>query len=341
MAALRAKAEDYWNNAWAESTVKSKAAEWKAWLVFCRAYGFEPLIPTEESFALFATFLSLTMAVSSVEVYIGGVRRMLDLVGCNPPSSKNLAVNRVLMGMAREKGREVDAKEAMTPAMLLQIKKLLSWKADEDWLMWGVLVVGFFSFLRPSNLLPATESSFDPEKALAWDRVVFGNGFVDITYRWSKVIQFRGKCMTIRLVEMRESELCPVAALRECERIRVRRQGKPVFAVVRGGKYRLLTMARASARLQEWSRLLGWGDGKVTLRSLRIGGASWAFRCGVSVENIKIQGDWASDSWFRYLRRVEVEQLGIVSSQMAGGLAEEGLRNGCGFGGIVGESTSN
>jgi len=265
------------------------------------------------------------MAVSSVETYVGGVRRLLQLLGVNPPSSKNLAVNRIIQGMSRIKGREVDAKEAMTPGMLMQIRKLLDWKADEDWLIWGVLVVGFFSFLRPSNLLVKTQEERGGEKALLWERVKFYEGGVELTYRWSKVIQFRGKMMTIRLAAAGGTGVCPVEALQECAKLsRTEEEKGLVFASRRGRGKKLypFTMAQASKKLREWSRKLGWPEGKVTLRSLRIGGASWAFRCGVPVEQIKIQGDWASDSWFRYIRRVTVEQSGEVSEAMAKGLGQ-------------------
>lgn len=323
---LRAKAEEYWECAWADSSVKVKAAEWKAWLVFCKAYDFEPLTPTEEAFILFATFLSLSMAVSSVEAYVGGVRRLLQLLGANPPSSKNLAVNRIIQGMSRAKGREVDAKEAITPEMLLQIRGLLDWKADEDWLMWGVLMVGFYSFLRPSNLMVRTKEEGGGDRALTWERVTFYEGGVELVCLWSKVIQFRGRMMRIRLASAKGTGLCPVEALWECAKLSQGEDRKGlVFACRRGkgGRTYPFTIAQAAKKLKDWSRKLGWPEGAITLRSLRIGGASWAYRCGVPVEQIKIQGDWASDSWFRYIRRVTVEQSGEVAGAMARGLGQQ------------------
>ena len=47
--------------------------------------------------------------------------------------------------------------------------------------------------------------------------------------------------------------------------------------------------------------------------SFRRGGATFAMRCGVPVELIKIQGDWKSNAYERYLENSFIERLKAVA----------------------------
>ena len=52
--------------------------------------------------------------------------------------------------------------------------------------------------------------------------------------------------------------------------------------------------------------------------SLRRGGATWAFECGV--HPVFIQGDWQSDSWLLYVGLSE-EQKRLISRKMQEGIS--------------------
>jgi hypothetical protein len=49
--------------------------------------------------------------------------------------------------------------------------------------------------------------------------------------------------------------------------------------------------------------------------SLRRGGATWAFQCGVYPLFIRIQGEWKSDAWLLYIG-MSVEQKRAITRKM-------------------------
>jgi hypothetical protein len=51
-----------------------------------------------------------------------------------------------------------------------------------------------------------------------------------------------------------------------------------------------------------------------SVTSLRRGGATYAFKCGVPGLSIKAQGDWHSDCWMRYCELSPSDQLGITQA---------------------------
>ena len=47
---------------------------------------------------------------------------------------------------------------------------------------------------------------------------------------------------------------------------------------------------------------IGLDPNHYSSHSFRRGGATWAFKCGVSAELIQLQGDWKSDAYKLYLK---------------------------------------
>ena len=107
--------------------------EWKVWVLFCKAFEFDPLEPSEKMFCLFITFLSRSMKASLIIAYLNGVRGRLKEFGKVAPTADNFFVKRFIAGVKRIKGDEVDAKAAFSPRILMEIFKKLNFSAAEDW----------------------------------------------------------------------------------------------------------------------------------------------------------------------------------------------------------------
>ena len=57
----------------------------------------------------------------------------------------------------------------------------------------------------------------------------------------------------------------------------------------------------------------GYDASDFTGHSFRRGGATWAFQCGMPGELIQICGDWASDSYRRYLEFSTYNKLELAA----------------------------
>ena len=72
----------------------------------------------------------------------------------------------------------------------------------------------FFSFLRISNILPHSTTSFDKTRQLARADIILQAQGAVILVKWSKTIQNRRDVATVSIPALGESPLCPIKALR-------------------------------------------------------------------------------------------------------------------------------
>ena len=127
----------------------------------------------------------------------------------------------------------------------------------------ALYILAFFSFLKISNMVPHSASTFDVYRHLFHGDVMLSYDMAIILVKWYKTNQLRNKVVKLSIPVLPGSLLCPVTALK-----------------------RLVNT-------------FGWQ--KVIFHSFRRSGASWAFQYGVPIEAIKQQGTWASDCVWHYI----------------------------------------
>ena len=161
-------------------------------------------------------------------------------------------------------------------------------------------LLAFFSFLRLSNILPHTASTFDKTRHLCVTDVIFSDSKAVILLKWSKTFQDRVKTTTVNIPSLGASALCPVKALQAMIACNPSKQDSPLFQVPHGHTYKPLTDSAARKHLKSVSTLLALPR-SLMFHDFRRGGASWAFTHGVPVQEIQAQGTWSSDCVWRYI----------------------------------------
>ena len=73
----------------------------------------------------------------------------------------------------------------------------------------------YFSFLRLSNLLPHTTTSFDSTRQLARADFISVHEMAVLLIKWSKTMQDRKQAVTIQLPNLGASLLCPIKAVQQ------------------------------------------------------------------------------------------------------------------------------
>ena len=76
---------------------------------------------------------------------------------------------------------------------------------------------------------------------------------------------------------------------------------KPAFGYLVDGVYMPLTYAKLLYGMKDMLAKAGYDPSKFAGHSLRRGGATFAYQCGVNPMFIPIQGDWNSDAWLLYI----------------------------------------
>ena len=78
----------------------------------------------------------------------------------------------------------------------------------------AVFLLGFFGFLRLSNIAPHSLASFDPSRHIAAGDVILTKTHVKVIIKWSKTNQNRDKIHVLSLPRIRASSICPFTALK-------------------------------------------------------------------------------------------------------------------------------
>ena len=171
----------------------------------------------------------------------------------------------------------------------------------------------YFSFLRLSNILPHTVATFDSSRHLCMGDLIFSDQAIVVVVKWSKTLQDRAKVATISISALGQSKLCPWRALKDMFNHIALDQDFPLFQVPSRDGVIPLTDSVARKHLKDVSRLLGFPK-TFTFHDFRRGGATWAFRHGVPLQDIQAQGTWSSSCVWRYIQLPSSETSPVASA---------------------------
>ena len=137
--------------------------------------------------------------MSAIRNYVLGVCKINVLAGLTPPDLKQIEAQITFMGLNKTKKHRPRQAQPITPDILLDLVIYLDLTERKDLVFWGILVIGFFTFFRKSNLIPDSLKHFSEFKQLTRNNISFSKGLAVISVGWSKTIQFNQKNLDIPL----------------------------------------------------------------------------------------------------------------------------------------------
>ena len=155
--------------------------------------------------------------------------------------------------------------------------------------------LGFFGFLRLSNLVPHTVHYFLILKHLCKGDVFFKE---TILLKWTMQSNNKAKLLKIALLN---NEFCLVRALRECIKIVPGGNNAPLLQFQLYQKWIPLTDARVWKHLKNVLILVQKPSDFITFHSFRRSGTSLAFNHNVPLQDIQRHGTWTSDYVLHYV----------------------------------------
>ena len=239
------------------------------------------------------------------------------------PLENNWYVSSILKGVKRVKGNTVSQKLPITKEVLTGILTKLIFVLVLIAVFGQHVWLPFPPFFRKSNLLIQSLALFDPSRHLCSADAQFTPQGVVLTVIWSKVIQFQERKLMIPLPHIPNSVFCPSSSLLaiflECHDPS---SPSPLFRFRDGSSVTALTQSSFMVKLWACLRDLGYPASKYSGHSFRRGGASFALQCGLPSDLIKLQGDWNSNAYERYLqpsfelRKQVASKLGTETSRI-------------------------
>ena len=222
---------------------------------------------------------------------------------------------RLLRGIKREKGAGSLPKQAITPDILLKCLEVLP-AGGASLALWCAMLVGFYAFLQKCHLcvdgvgLGELATAVLRRKHFAFDPVKY---CVTIQVGVSKTNQFGERCHEVTLQGVKGHLLDPYYWLQQLFSSHPADGEAPAFGHVdAGGRYVPLSYQSLLSGMKKAVQAAGMNPAAFAGHSLRRGGATWAFQCGVHPLFIRIQGDWHSDAWLLYIALSEEQKREIT-----------------------------
>ena len=316
---LEAVAKELCHASLAPNSNKTYKSAQKIFKNFCLSCGRSPLPASEQLLILFVADLADRVCYTTARTYLAAVRHMHIAQGYGDPLKGCLQLELVLKGLKRQRPRSQDTRLPITPLVLLRIKSVLDkepYKYDNI-LLWAACCLGFFAFLRSAEFTVPTAQQFDPTCHMTPQDIAVDDvqqpSLMKVHIKASKTDQTK---IGIDLyVGRTHTAICPVAAVLAYLAVRGQTQG-PLFKLEDG---RPLTRDLLVQQLRSTLSLAGMDCSRYSGHSFRIGATTTAMARGVSESTVQTLGQWASDSFKRYIR-IPRQELAEVSKRMSANL---------------------
>ena len=287
------------------STKKNLMIYLNSYKLFCDRFGFDLFPCDNKQLCRFGQYLARTFkSAEAVGNYQSGVRTCHALLGLEIPDPSEKQMQMFTQGLKRILLHAVKQAEPMTPELLLRISKVVNYKDDVELVAWVAVLLGFYMFMRCSNLVPDTMDDYNVNQQFCRVdlNITSSESVMMVEVRWSKTVQFRQKILRYPVLPAQNKVVCPVYwTFHMINRIPAEPKD-PAFMVYIKGQKLALSANQLIYRLRKWLILLGNVEPEVySLHSLRRGGATFAYQCNIESEMIHTLGSWASDAYKCYI----------------------------------------
>jgi len=265
----------------------------------------KPFPATDAYLSEWLVFQSQTCSPDSLKVYMNAIRDFhLHRELTFQPVRGRPSVVATLQGLKRLHGAGSRRKLAITRKVLFRMHGAAAAYATGvgigDSLMaavWAATLVAFFGMLRKDNVTVNKADAFNTHIHLRRCDVFFQQTeegeVMWLNLRHSKTNQFGERSHRLAIYPTGGS-LCPVAAVRHLFETVPGEGGAHAFAFTSRGKVQPLTHTVFVRHLKGLLHSAGCDPASYSGHSLRRGGATLAFRLGMSMEQIMEHGDWRS-----------------------------------------------
>lgn len=245
----------------------------------------------------------------SINNYLSGINLLSKLNG-GEDLRKDFGVSLMLKGLQRILGSESKPKEPLLPQDLLNIFQVVDLSDQLELSVWLGVLLSFRTLLRKCHLFPTKDNkdhllSRSDMEVVEWGMIVH--------IPTSKTNQFKQKEI-LSPISRGGGDLCVVSQLIMYWDAN---QGKKDSPIVPNKDGSPILYDRALKKLKKWCTMAGIKK-DIGFHSLRRGAATYMSMCGVSLHDIKIEGDWQSLCVLLYLaspmeHRKEIDKM-LVNS---------------------------
>ena len=205
------------------------------------------------------------------------------------------------------KSLRINRPVVVTPHNIITISRLLDISLACDLLTFphvyrASFLLGFFAFLRLSNLVSHAVRDFDFTRHLTGHDIFFTKKYVKVMIKWSKTLQTRDRVQCLSLPKLQNKPICPYTALKKLFTLYSMSGNTPLFQIQTLQGWQPLTDARVRKSLKQINIHLGLRPNFHTFHDFRRSGATFAYQSHIPIQEIKRHGTWTSDCVWGYIQ---------------------------------------
>ena len=196
-----------------DSTKKNLLVHLNSYKIFCDRFRFD-LFPCDNlQLCQYGQYLARTFkSADGVGNYQSGIRTCHALLGLPVPDPSEKQMQMFMQGLKRILLHAIKQAEPMTPDLLLRLSKVVNYQDDVEMVAWTAILLGFYMFMRRSNLVPDTMDDYniDEQFRRADLNIINLESAMMVEVRWSKTLQFKQKILRFPVLPARNKAVCPV-----------------------------------------------------------------------------------------------------------------------------------
>ena len=285
------------------ATKRNYHSVWNTYLNFCDFYKLQPFPASPSTIAAFITLVSFSVkSHHTINNYLSALRRLHVFCHLDASAFDDIHVKLTQKGLEKSMIHIPHRKAPLTPSILFHFHAHLNLRDSAHLALWCALLVGFFTFFRTANLVPQAFDRFSPQHVLSRGSVHFNDSGACFTVTRTKTRQAGDTALVVPVPLIPGSSLCPTTALKLLLRMVPAPDACPLFTFAStSNQLTCITAKSLNDGIKHLASLISLDPKDFSGHSLRRGGATFAFQCGIPAELIKLQGDWRSDAYMLYL----------------------------------------
>lgn len=304
-------------SAWSVNTIATRSSQWKRFLTFCIDHGLTPMPASPKTIARFLSDLGQSCKYTTVVNYLSSITTMHKFYGYQPEFRDSYYLMMAVKGIKVNIGSGVHQMVALSPKQLLQMYAHISVLDLFETSCWASIVFSFRTLLRKSNFLP-DNLDYNPHLISRKDIEFIPEGLV-VHVTTSKTDRSGGNPFKIVVYETTgQQPLCAVSWLKSHFKS-TPELGLGMFVKQSSKGFVPLMYKDVLKFLKELVTYIGLDPQDAGLHSLRRSGASYLNAIGVSLPDIKLMGNWRSNSVFDYIKCSD-ERLASIQKTVADSL---------------------
>ena len=311
--------------AWAPGTWRTKSSQWKRYIQFSD-YVSTTALPTDTvHMCRYVTHLSKTLKYSTIQNYVSGVISLNSYFGYDVKFIRSqFDFIMTLSGVRRVLGDPEPVRPSFTLEDIFRMYEFVDMSLLRDRVLWTCIALSFRGLLRKCNIVPDSTKTMEGH-FLRRGGVSFTNWGMEIAVSSSKTIQYGQRVHKVPITFAPLSPLCAATLVRRhLEEFPDRGSDSPVFVLPDGAGVKPVTYIVLLKFLKRLMRSAGLPSERAGMHSLRRAGALYMYRLGLTIEDIRQAGDWASMAALVYLTKpysLRVDTDAIVSRCLSAGVS--------------------